>query len=91
MDYGSLKPQYDDGPLTMFKNYISLTKTGIIIGNLIAGAAGFFMAAKGNIDLIFRSGFFEGVLSSNMSEFCLSIGLLVFPNSTIFVKVGFCF
>ncbi len=50
MDYGSLKPQYDDGPLTMFKNYISLTKPGIIIGNLIAGAAGFFMAAKGNID-----------------------------------------
>lgn len=34
----------------MLKNYLSLTKPGIIFGNLIASAAGFFLAAKGQID-----------------------------------------
>lgn len=34
----------------MFKDYVSLTKPGIIFGNLIAAASGFFLAAKGNID-----------------------------------------
>jgi len=34
----------------MFKDYVSLTKPGIIYGNLIAAASGFFLAAKGNID-----------------------------------------
>jgi len=34
----------------MLKHYISLTKPGIISGNLIATAAGFFLAAKGDID-----------------------------------------
>lgn len=34
----------------MFKHYVSLTKPGIIFGNLIAAAAGFFLAAKGDID-----------------------------------------
>lgn len=35
----------------MFKDYVSLTKPGIIFGNLIAAASGFFLASKGNIDL----------------------------------------
>ncbi|NQZ33108.1 MAG: protoheme IX farnesyltransferase [Oceanospirillaceae bacterium] len=34
----------------MFKHYLGLTKPGIIFGNLIAGSAGFFMAAKGDIE-----------------------------------------
>ncbi len=34
----------------MFKHYLSLTKPGIIFGNLIAAAAGFLLAAKGQID-----------------------------------------
>ncbi|MBO1254196.1 heme o synthase [Alteromonas sp. 5E99-2] len=34
----------------MLKDYVSLTKPGIIFGNLIAAASGFFLAAKGNID-----------------------------------------
>ncbi|NRA22057.1 MAG: protoheme IX farnesyltransferase [Oceanospirillaceae bacterium] len=34
----------------MFKHYLVLTKPGIIFGNLVAGSAGFFMAAKGDID-----------------------------------------
>lgn len=34
----------------MFKDYVSLTKPGIIFGNFIAAASGFFLAAKGNID-----------------------------------------
>lgn len=34
----------------MIKHYMQLTKPGIIGGNLIAAAAGFFLAAKGQID-----------------------------------------
>ncbi len=34
------------------KDYILLTKPGIIMGNLIAAASGFFLASRGNIDLI---------------------------------------
>ncbi len=34
----------------IIKDYVSLTKPGIIFGNLIAAASGFFLAAKGNID-----------------------------------------
>lgn len=34
----------------MFKDYLMLTKPGIIMGNLIAAGAGFFLAAQGNID-----------------------------------------
>lgn len=34
----------------MLKHYLSLSKPGIICGNLIAAAAGFFLAAKGQID-----------------------------------------
>lgn len=32
---------------TLIKSYVSLTKPGIILGNLITAAAGFFLAAKG--------------------------------------------
>lgn len=34
----------------MIKKFISLTKPGIIFGNLITGAGGFFLASKGIID-----------------------------------------
>lgn len=34
----------------MIRKYISLTKTGIIRGNLLVGAAGFLFAANGNVD-----------------------------------------
>lgn len=34
----------------MLKSYISLTKPGIIFGNLITAAAGFFLASRGSID-----------------------------------------
>ncbi len=32
------------------RHYLSLTKPGIIMGNLIAAAAGFFLASKGHVD-----------------------------------------
>ncbi|MEO0442320.1 MAG: heme o synthase [Pseudomonadota bacterium] len=35
---------------TTLTQYMSLTKPGMIMGNLIAAAAGFFLAAKGQID-----------------------------------------
>ncbi len=34
----------------MFKHYLQLTKPGIIRGNLVAAAAGFFLASQGQID-----------------------------------------
>jgi protoheme IX farnesyltransferase len=34
----------------MLKNYLLLTKPGIVVGNLISVAGGFFLAAKGHID-----------------------------------------
>ncbi len=33
------------------KDYILLTKPGIIMGNIIAAASGFFLASRGNIDI----------------------------------------
>jgi len=35
----------------VFKSYLSLTKPGIIFGNVITAIGGFFLAAKGNIDI----------------------------------------
>ena len=35
----------------MFKTYYSLTKPGIIYGNVLTAAAGFLLAAKGHVDL----------------------------------------
>lgn len=35
----------------MFKEYYKLTKPGIIRGNVIAAAAGFLLASRGNVDL----------------------------------------
>ena len=34
----------------MFRRYFSVTKPGIIIGNLISVAGGFLLAARGEID-----------------------------------------
>lgn len=51
---------------SLFKKYILLTKPGIIIGNLITAAAGFFLASQGNFDwriftgLIFGTAFIIG-------------------------------
>ncbi len=36
----------------MFKHYYSLTKPGIIYGNLITVSGGYFLASHGNIDFI---------------------------------------
>ncbi len=35
----------------MFKDYIGLTKPGIIVGNLIAASSGFFLASQGDINV----------------------------------------
>jgi len=34
----------------MFKQYLLLTKPGIVFGNMISVAGGFFLASKGDID-----------------------------------------
>lgn len=36
----------------MLKDYVALTKPGIIMGNLIAAGSGFFLAAQGYIDFV---------------------------------------
>ena len=36
----------------MFRHYLQLTKPGIIFGNLITVTGGFFLASKGNFDLV---------------------------------------
>ena len=41
---------YDVTMPELVKNYLLVTKPGIILGNLITAAAGFFLAAKGQID-----------------------------------------
>lgn len=37
--------------MNLFKTYFSLTKPGIIFGNLITATAGFFLASKGHVNL----------------------------------------
>ncbi len=52
LDHGTLKSQYVDGALSqMLRNYLLLTKPGIILGNLISVASGFFLASQGHIDI----------------------------------------
>ncbi|WP_089726287.1 heme o synthase [Modicisalibacter muralis] len=55
MDHASSAPEYD-GRLTsapsMFRDFLTLTKPGIIFGNLIAAMGGFFLAAQGHFDLL---------------------------------------
>lgn len=46
----------------MIKSFLQLTKPGIIIGNLIAAAAGFFLAAQGNIDWFLFLAMCSGVI-----------------------------
>ena len=50
----------------MFKTYYILTKPGIIYGNLITTAAGFFLASKGNINF--------GLLLASLAGVSLVIG-----------------
>ncbi|WP_221798715.1 heme o synthase [Oceanobacter mangrovi] len=41
-----------EGPQGPFKRYLTVTKPGIIMGNLIASAGGFFLASRGEIDYL---------------------------------------
>lgn len=50
----------------MFKNYYSLTKPGIIYGNILTAAAGFLLAAKGHVDF--------GLLLATLAGTALVIG-----------------
>jgi protoheme IX farnesyltransferase len=45
----------------VIKNYLLLTKPGIVFGNLISGAGGFFLASKGRIDIAVLLSTFMGV------------------------------
>lgn len=57
----------------MFKNYLQLCKPGIIRGNLIAAAGGFFLASQGQIDwLLF--------LAMSLGTTCVVAGGCVFNN-----------
>jgi protoheme IX farnesyltransferase len=44
-----------------FKNYIRVAKPGIILGNLITAAGGFFLAARGRVDLAVMSATLIGI------------------------------
>lgn len=52
VDYVQPEHQYDDGlrVVTMIKQYLQVTKPGIIFGNLISVIGGFLLASKGEID-----------------------------------------
>ncbi|QHD94732.1 protoheme IX farnesyltransferase [Proteus terrae subsp. cibarius] len=52
MDYVQPEHQYDDGlrVVAMIKQYLQVTKPGIIFGNLISVIGGFLLASKGEID-----------------------------------------
>jgi protoheme IX farnesyltransferase len=44
-----------------FKNYIRVAKPGIILGNLITAAGGFFLAARGQVDLVLLAATLLGI------------------------------
>jgi protoheme IX farnesyltransferase len=48
MDHGEPRLQHDGN----VKEYLSLTKPGIVFGNIVTAAAGFFMASRGHFDLL---------------------------------------
>ena len=52
VDYVQPEHQYDDGlrVVAMIKQYLQVTKPGIIFGNLISVIGGFLLASKGEID-----------------------------------------
>ena len=52
---------YDVAVTDTYKNYWLLTKPGIILGNGIAAAGGFFLASKGDIDLALMVSFLLGI------------------------------
>lgn len=54
MDHVPPAPQYGDVTPgdDVIKQYLRVTKPGIIFGNLISVAGGFFLASKGHIDLL---------------------------------------
>ncbi len=45
---------------TMFKDYLLLTKPGIIMGNLIAASSGFFLASQGDVNIAMLIGMWLG-------------------------------
>lgn len=56
MDHAKPESQHNDHgelePIFMFRHYLQLTKPGIIFGNLITVTGGFFLASKGQFDLV---------------------------------------
>jgi protoheme IX farnesyltransferase len=46
----SIQPRTARGATETLKNYLLLAKPGVVLGNLISAAAGFFLASKGRID-----------------------------------------
>ena len=46
----SIQPRSACGAKKTLKNYLLLAKPGMVLGNLISAAAGFFLASKGQID-----------------------------------------
>lgn len=52
MDHVPPEPQYDEAlKASLMKQYLLITKPGIIFGNLVSVAGGFFLASRGEIDL----------------------------------------
>jgi protoheme IX farnesyltransferase len=47
--------------LDVIKNYLLVTKPGIILGNLVSAAAGFFLASRGRIDMAVLLSTFIGI------------------------------
>ena len=64
-DTAASEPQFADVPIrrigTAFADYIQLAKPGIIFGNLVSVAGGFFLAAHGQFHLILLLKVFAGV------------------------------
>ena len=58
LDYVEPQLQHDDAlraAVMMFKQYLQVTKPGIIFGNLISVIGGFLLASKGSICLLYTS------------------------------------
>jgi len=52
---------YDVATAETFKNYWLLTKPGIILGNIISAAGGFYLASKGDVDAALLVSFLLGI------------------------------
>ena len=58
-----------------FRRYLKVTKPGIIMGNLIATAGGFFLASQGSVDytLLLATLLPSGVKSAVVSLICCTV------------------